>query len=202
MNKLILNAIFGLGLTLAVSSSFAAFINFIEDPLDIAPVTVMTNIVLSAPIVSTPESARVSGLHHPGISPNPISTSPGKRAAVLFEPGSGGNLVSDYVLLTVGDIRNDAVFGQAQDLLVEFFSADILLADLLQQLAAGGFAYGGGLVEDGTLQNLSALLGTLPEGLLVGVQSDPGDVPEPASLALVGLALAAAGLARRRVVAG
>ena len=87
--------------------------------------------------------------------------------------------------------------------MIEFFSIDIQLSDLLLQLAAGGFEYGGGLVEDGTLQDLSPFLGTLPEGLLVGVQSDPGELPEPASLVLAGLALAAAGLVRRRrAVAG
>ena len=182
---------------MSCSGAFAAFINFVEATLEGDPVVVATNIVLTAPSVITAESARVTGFHHPGISPSPIATPPGKRAAALFEPGNQ-DLVSDYVLLTVGEIRPDAVFGLAQDLLVEFFSVDISLADFRVFLANGGFTFGGGLVEDGTLQNLSALLGTLPEGLIVRAQSGPGELPEPGSVALVGLGLMAFAIIRRR----
>lgn len=182
---------------MSCGGAFAAFIDFVEGVAESDPVAVSTNIVLTAPTLVTPESAIVTGFHHPAISPSPIATPPGRRAAALFEPGNQ-DLVSDYVLLTVGEIRGDPVFGVAQDLIVEFFSVDIPLTDFLALLANGGFTFGGGLVEDGTLQDLSALLGTLPEGLIVRAQSGPGELPEPASVALVGVALTAFAFMRRR----
>ena len=45
---------------------------------------------------------------------------------------------------------------------------------------------------------LSALLGTLPEGLIVRARSGPGELPEPGSVALVGLGLMAFAIIRRR----
>lgn len=47
---------------------------------------------------------------------------------------------------------------------------------------------------------LSALLGSLPEGLIVRVQSGPSELPEPGSVALVGLRLMAFAVTRRRKV--
>lgn len=185
-----------LGFTLATGGAQAASVDFIEAAIETDPVTVLTDIVLAVPIVTTPETAVVSGLHHPGISPEPLV--PGKRAAALFEPGPPG-FVSDWVQITIGDVRGDSGFGVVQDLFIEFFSADIALGDLLTLLDAGGFSFGGGVVEDGTLQDLSGLLGTLPEGLIVRALSRPGEaVPEPASMVLIALAAAALGAARRR----
>ena len=45
---------------------------------------------------------------------------------------------------------------------------------------------------------LSALLGTLPEGLIVRARSGPGELPEPGSVVLVGLGLMAFAVTRRR----
>lgn len=198
MRQSFIKAVFVLAMAAISCQAGAAFVSFSEGFLETDPVVVSTNIVVVS-VSSTPESASLSGFHHPGISPSPVT--PGKRFAVLFEPGLPGvtpQLVSDYLLFTASDIRKDAQFGDAQDLAFEFFSQDILLADLLQDLAVRGFTYGGGLVEDGTLQDVSALLGTLPEGLIVSMRSGPGEVPEPQSLALALLALVAVGCARKR----
>lgn len=196
MKKIFLSSMLALSLMLATSAASAAFIDFIEGVQETDPVIVNTNLLLTAPITATSEYAAVAGFHHPVISPNPLT--PGKIFAVLFEPGMP-NMVSDYVMLTADPIRPDAAFGAAQDLFIEFFSIDMLFSDLLAQMIENGFAYGGGLVEDGSLQDLSFFLGTLPEGLVVRVQSDVESIPEPSSLALLGLGMAAlACLFRRR----
>jgi len=165
-----------------------AIISISEGTAETDPITVTTNLVLTSPTVATAESAVVVGFIHPGISPSPISA--GSRSAGLFEPGST-TLLSDYVLLTVGAVRGDPQFGAAQDVTIEFHSTDTLVANL-----PSGFPFGGGVVEDGTLQDISGFLATMPEGLIVKVSSLPSDdpaVPEPTSLALWtlgGLALA------------
>lgn len=197
MKKIFLSAMLGLSLMLATSAASAAFIDFIEGVLETDPVIVNTNLILNAPLTVTSEYAAVAGFHHPLISANPLT--PGKTFAVLFEPGMP-DMVSDYVMLTADPLRSDAAFGVAQDLFIEFFSNDMLFSDLLAQMMESGFVYGGGLVEDGSLQDLSFFLGTLPEGLVVRVQSDVEAVPEPSSLALFGLGIAVFGyLVRRRL---
>lgn len=195
MKKLFLGAILGLSLMLASSVASAAFIDFIEGVQETDLITVNTNLILTAPITVTNEYAAVAGFHHPLLSANPVA--PGKTFAVLFEPGTQ-NMVSDYVMLTADPIRQDAAFGVAQDFFIEFFSIDIGFSDLLAQMRESGFAYGGGLVEDGSLQDLSFFLGTLPEGLVVRVQSDVEAIPEPSSIAMFGLGMVALACLLRR----
>ena len=196
MRKSFFGAIAGLGFALATSAANAAFVDFIEAANDTDPVIVSTNL-LGGVIAVTVESASVTGFHTPAISPSPVD--PGSRFAVLFEPGTLNLMVSDYVLLVAGDIitPTDGTT-PSQELHVSFFSEDVRLDELVLRLGPG-FLFGGGVEEDGTLQDISHLLGSDPEGLIVRVQSDVADVPEPTGLLLLGAALV--GLARSRKVA-
>jgi hypothetical protein len=181
-----------LSVTLAPRSAHAAFITFTESTNGVDPIAVSTNLVLTAPTVATADSAIVTGFHHGGISPSDLT--PGSRSAGLFEPGST-TLLSAYVLLTVGDFRFDPVFGLAQDISISFFTQNTLVTAL-----PAGFPFGGGIETNGALQDLSALLGTLPEGLTVSARAQPAAVPEPTSLLLLGTG--ALGLVWKRIRAG
>jgi hypothetical protein len=179
-------AILGFGLLMPTSTAFAAFVNFIEGPLETDPISVTTNLLLTSPIVVTPETAIVAGFHFPSISPSPVFE--GTRAAGLFEPGST-TLLSDYVLLTADPIIPGGPDGIEQMLTIQFFSVDTLVSDL-----PIGFTFGGGVEENGTLQDISGFLGTLPEGLLVGILSRPQEIPEPSTFVLAALGLSSLSL--------
>ncbi len=184
MRNLLNKILIGFSAFLAANNSFATFVSFIEGPAETDVTVVLTGVVTTEPVIATPEYAKVVGFHHPGISPSPLTV--GSRSAGLWEPGAQG-VLSDYVLLTAGEIHDNPDFGLAQDLTIEFFSEDTPLADFLQKYP--NFPFGGAIEETGTLQDISELLGTLPEGLIVSVLSYPGEenVPDSGStFALLG----------------
>jgi hypothetical protein len=183
------------GALLSVSNALAATVTFQERVNDLPIIT--TNLSLSGPLEATSESATVNGVLSSANALNPIT--PGSFIAGLSDGNS--NLLSDYVLLTAGQIQPTGLQGTdfIQNVTVQFFSNDILVSDLLASFPPQSVTFGGSVPEDGTVQNISTLLNSsLYFGSLSvyiqSAQSDALETPLPAAFTLFATGLGALGL--------
>ena len=117
----------------------------------------------------------------------------GDSYAAMLEPGCVGNVcASDYIHVAwTSRADTSGAFPSIIDITAEFGSDPESL---------GGFicgAQGQCIVENGDVQDITGLL-NLPANLTMSAQSDIDEVPEPVTLALVGIALAGLGLSRRK----
>ena len=108
----------------------------------------------------------------------------GGNTTGLFEPNLPGGIASDVIRSTW------SVSGGIATITLDFGSDPASCNE-------GGLVCGSiptGKFEDGTLQNVNDIL-SLPANITVQIQSD---IPEPTTLALLGVALAGVGFIRRK----
>ena len=164
-----------LAVPMAYANSIPATINVIEGPEGTLPTVFVSGFDIQTPdiAIAGPENAAIGTLQVGEFHTSSPDTGLTIAFGFMLEPGS--RVISDFVTLVF-------VVNGGQASVVELFASD--KADDLGVLGAGFPA----LVENGKLQDLSGSFANiagvpvaLPEGLVIGVQSDVSEVPEPAT---------------------
>jgi hypothetical protein len=168
-----------LAVPIAYAGSLPATINVTEGPEGTLPTVFLSGFDIQTPDIASadPEDVAIGSLQAGVFHTSSPDTGLSIAYAFMLEPGS--REISDFVTLVF-----IVTGGEAS--VVEFFASD--KSDDLGVLGAGFPA----LVENGKLQDLSSIFANaagvpvaLPAGLVIGVQSDISEVPEPATWILL-----------------
>jgi len=176
----------------ASAGTTAATVVSISDLTDGNPV-VSTGTLTGSVVTLSFERALITGQLNPDNSGEPIPV--GTRSLIFDEPSGDpfGPRLSDFITLTASAVTGIGCVapfpnGPCQNISVLFESDGAPNFD--QHIAAlpGGTPH---LLETGTIQNVTALLNSLPDSLVILASSDlaTSEVPEPTSLTLVGAGL-------------